>query len=1205
AAITSAGNLAITGNGITLNGDITTSGTQTYTGAVSLATGDIELTGTSATFNSTVAGGANALTITGNAVFNGSLSNVTDLSVSGTTTINAASVATSGTQAYTGAVTVSTGTTVTANVLTTSSTIAAAANNLTLSVDTITLGGNVSGTGALAIIPKTLTRNMYLGSADNSASTALNLKTADIAYLVDGFSGITLGGSGYLGAISSQANLSFKDPTTFTSSGTFTLSHDLVAASSTNASFTVGGALTWNGGNITTGTGAIALTGNVTLGGSGARTLTTTSGGITIGGSSANTLTGSNVDLTINSGSSSTTFNSTVSGVGTLTLGSTGQTGAFYILNDLGANSIETGTTAFDIYFGASPNLLSSIKITVDNGYTAYLNGTTLGSGNDWGSAQTYTSLGSLVNGQNVLAIYGYDQGGIAALQALLTYSNGTYAGSDTNWKVTTSNPTGTSNWGTTAYNDSAWSNASVIGAYNSSPWGAVINNSQANWIWSSNADAHDQVWFRYTFSTNSSASTSNLTVGSNANFRNTGALTFNSSGTANIGGTLSAATQSSVQLMGTINAGGAVTIGAAATPVTLAGNTTISTATANSNAGANIAFNGTVNGAYALSLNAVGGAISFNKTVGTTTRLRGVSINDAQTGNVSFTDSLSLTGFTSGSGSYGLAVTGASNSITNAVTFGNTGSLTLGDAAADAFTFSAGFTATAPSAINLAGSFTSNGPTTIGASGSSIALTAATTINTSGGSNTTNRALTLAAPLSGDNIPLTLTSGTGVITTAAMGTSGHGLGALIFNGDEFNPTADIYGQSTLVIKPYTSGNTFVIGGSNNNTDNVLNLTEVELAYLKNGFTGMTFGSSTTGQITVAANMNISDPLVIDTNGSNISVGADMIASGNGTFTFNDPVVISGNVTMITADQAMSFSSNLNGTTAGAENLILNTGNADITFNGLVGNVVPLNVISLDSSGTITINQPVTSNSILTGTNGTTVIDTPTISTVGTQSFNNAVLIKRNTVFSTTNSNITFNGTINSFDSSSARTVGIDAGTATVAINGVVGGTNVLGATTISGGTFSTGASGSITMGANAISITTDSISLAGSISGSSTLTIAPKTATTTIGLGTTAAGTLHLTDTELGKLSNGFSSITFGSSSGTGKITAAEYTYVDNIKLVNAGTSSGGIEFIGAVSVGANNLTLNTTGTVTQSAAITAAGLELLGTGGTYTLTN
>jgi hypothetical protein len=207
---------------------------------VTLATGNIALTGTSATFSSTVAGGTNALAITGNVVFNGAVSNVTDLSVSGTTTINASGMSSTGAQSYAGAVTISAATTITAASLTTSSTIAASANNVTLSIDEITLGGNLSGTGALVIVPKTLTRGTYLGSADNSASTVLNLKSADLAYLVDGFSSITIGGASYSGAVTSQANISFKDPTTITSSSTFTLSHNLSAATSTNASFTVG-----------------------------------------------------------------------------------------------------------------------------------------------------------------------------------------------------------------------------------------------------------------------------------------------------------------------------------------------------------------------------------------------------------------------------------------------------------------------------------------------------------------------------------------------------------------------------------------------------------------------------------------------------------------------------------------------------------------------------------------------------------------------------------------------------------------------------------------------------------------------------------------------------------------------------------------------------------------------------------------------------
>jgi hypothetical protein len=103
------------------------------------------------------------------------------------------------------------------------------------------------------------------------------------------------------------------------------------------------------------------------------------------------------------------------------------------------------------------------------------------------------------------------------------------------------------------------------------------------------------------------------------------------------------------------------------------------------------------------------------------------------------------------------------------------------------------------------------------------------------------------------------------------------------------------------------------------------------------------------------------------------------------------------------------------------------------------------------------------------------------------------------------------------------------------------------------------------------------------------------------------AAGTLALSTAELNLISNGFAMINLGSLSGTGKVTVAAYTFNDHVSLRSAGASSSGIEFTGAVSVGSNNLTLNTTGNVTQAsgASITAAGLQLLGTAGNYTLTD
>ncbi len=120
-------------------------------------------------------------------------------------------------------------------------------------------------------------------------------------------------------------------------------------------------------------------------------------------------------------------------------------------------------------------------------------------------------------------------------------------------------------------------------------------------------------------------------------------------------------------------------------------------------------------------------------------------------------------------------------------------------------------------------------------------------------------------------------------------------------------------------------------------------------------------------------------------------------------------------------------------------------------------------------------------------------------------------------------------------------------------------------------------------------------------IQGTGTLTIQPITPSTTIGLGT-GSGTLQLNNTELGTIQDGFKSITIGRTNGSGAITFGGYTFSDNLILQNP--NGGGIAINGALSVGTNNLTLKSGGAVTQAEAITANGLELLGSGA-YTLNN
>ncbi len=90
-----------------------------------------------------------------------------------------------------------------------------------------------------------------------------------------------------------------------------------------------------------------------------------------------------------------------------------------------------------------------------------------------------------------------------------------------------------------------------------------------------------------------------------------------------------------------------------------------------------------------------------------------------------------------------------------------------------------------------------------------------------------------------------------------------------------------------------------------------------------------------------------------------------------------------------------------------------------------------------------------------------------------------------------------------------------------------------------------------------------------------------------------------NLSANELGYIHDGFSNITIGSASAGTITVGGAVTVTDNLKLM----SGSNIDINAALSAGSNKLTLDSLGTVTQTAAITAAGLELLGANATYTL--
>lgn len=165
---------------------------------------------------------------------------------------------------------------------------------------------------------------------------------------------------------------------------------------------------------------------------------------------------------------------------------------------------------------------------------------------------------------------------------------------------------------------------------------------------------------------------------------------------------------------------------------------------------------------------------------------------------------------------------------------------------------------------------------------------------------------------------------------------------------------------------------------------------------------------------------------------------------------------------------------------------------------------------------------------------------------------------------------------------------GVGAGTAAGVVTGA--GANLLGAANHSG---------PITVTSHSAS-GTDSIQVSATtnVSGTGVVTLQPRDASTTIGLAG-GTGVFNLTAAELARIQNGFSDIVIGRNDGTGLIRhGGAVTYQDDLTLRNPGVGSAGIQITGTINMGTNNLTLNSAGPVTQTAAISGNGVRLLGPG-------
>jgi len=139
----------------------------------------------------------------------------------------------------------------------------------------------------------------------------------------------------------------------------------------------------------------------------------------------------------------------------------------------------------------------SHLKITADNECDVYVNGTKVGSTDNWSAAVTIdVSLFTYPGRKNVIAVRGTntssqdgnDRGIIGELTVDLNGGPASLVVTNSDWRTSATVPdvdAGGADWTALDFDDSAWSAATEVASNGDPPWGAVFGTSTAKWIWS------------------------------------------------------------------------------------------------------------------------------------------------------------------------------------------------------------------------------------------------------------------------------------------------------------------------------------------------------------------------------------------------------------------------------------------------------------------------------------------------------------------------------------------------------------------------------------------------------------------------------------------------------------------------------------------------------------------------------------------------
>lgn len=476
---------------------------------------------------------------------------------------------------------------------------------------------------------------------------------------------------------------------------------------------------------------------------------------------------------------------------------------------------------------------------------------------------------------------------------------------------------------------------------------------------------------------------------------------------------------------------------------------------------------------------------------------------------------------------------------------------------------------------------------------------------------------------------PLSIRNGSGLMSINGVINMGANNLVLTTNSN-IAINAAINGTGSLNIGGSSNATTIGVGTGQAGT---VNISDAEIAFLSNTLSTLIFGGTAMTGVLNTAGRTWDNSVEYRTNNGAINInGVQNMGTKNLTFRTNGNLTIGQN---LAGSGTLTFIQTSTGTTMGVgdgQTGAYNLTNAELAY--IVDGWSNIVFGRTDSTAALNVGARTWSDSV-EFRNSTGVITFNGAQNVGAN--NLTIRASSNTVVSAA---LTGTGNLNIYSAGTSTTYGIGSGqSGTVNFTdaeldfitngwnlitfGKSDGTGVMnvGARTWNDNLLLNTSTGVITlaaqaMGANNLTIRTSGNPVVnGNLSGTGTLTFETNSLSTTIGLGNSMSGTMNLTDTELGRIVNGWGNIVFGRIDGTGAMNIGGFTWNDNVKYQ---TAAGLMTVSGPLSMGANNLSLVTNSNLTLNGNLTgtgnlvlrtASGVTTMGIGtgqtGTFSLTD